>query len=75
MKCLVTLLSGTCQLGLVSTALLAMGVTIGRHDGFCICDLDEQATELSYITCDFGDMFCHICKTTLGDWEKATRLR
>lgn len=52
-----------------------MGVSIGEYDGFCICDLDEKATEqdLRNLHC-FGGRFRHTCKRSLRDWEEATRI-
>ena len=50
-----------------------MGVTIGELEGFCICDIDEQAIEQDYINLrDFSDRFRHMCKRTLREWEQVT---
>lgn len=54
-------------------SLVAM-VQIGDYAGFCICDLNEQATRQHYLkTSDESrDKMFHCCKTTLKCWVKAT---
>jgi hypothetical protein len=50
-----------------------MGLLLGEFAGFCVCDLDEKATEQGCVNLrNFGGRFRHTCKRTLRDWEEAT---
>ena len=50
-----------------------MEASIGEYDGFCICDLDEKATEQDHVDLrDLSGRFRHTCMRTPKDWEEAT---